>query len=56
MLGKRGEAKPAKGNERSPFDMLGFVLRWLSHIHNHGPFSLEPFSQRFGINVFYYHR
>ncbi len=56
MLGERGAAKPAKRNKRSPFDMLGLILRWLSHIHKHGPFSLEPFSQRCGINVFYRHR
>ena len=44
MLGERGAAKPAKRYERGPLDMLGVVLGWLAHIHNHGLISLLPFS------------
>jgi len=56
MFGERGAAKPTERYERSPFDVLGLVLRWLSHIHNHRFVSLEPFSQRCWIDVFYRHR
>jgi len=55
MFGERGAAKPAKRYERGPLDMLGVVLRWLAHIHNHGLIGLLPFSQRCGINVFNRH-